>query len=239
MKRIAALRQVSALVAQRYGLCFPEDRQADLLRCVQAAVRESGQVSADELLDELLDPAAADAALDRLMPFLTVGETYLFRHQAALAALEQVVLPDLIAQRYPAAPFLRIWSAGCCTGEEAYSVAMVLADALPDRAAWQVTLLATDINDRFLRKAADGVYSEWSFRGLPTALRERFFVPAAGGHHQVVPQIRAAVDFAQHNLLADDPPAGRITSGMDVIFCANVLIYFTPEQASQIGRAHV
>ena len=101
--------------------------------------------------------------------------------------LERDILPPLIASRAAAGRTLRLWSAGCCTGEEAYSLAITCARALPDIGRWNVSILATDINPRFLAKAEAGLYTEWSFRGAPGWLRERYFAPAADRKLAIAP----------------------------------------------------
>jgi chemotaxis protein methyltransferase CheR len=174
--------------------------------------------------------------IEVLASHLTVGETYFFREKKSLEALEDHILPELLRARRGAERRLRIWSAGCCTGEEPYSVAMLLDRLIPDAKAWNVTILATDINPRFLRKAAEGVYGEWSFRDTPGWIRERFFKALRGGRFELDPHVRRRVTFSHLNL-ADDvyPSLLNNTNAMDVILCRNVLMYFTAERARQVA----
>lgn len=230
--------QLSELVADRMGLHFPPARQADLQRGVAAAARELRLAEASYVQRLLASPPDA-AQLQLLARHLTIGETYFFRDPQLLQALRQV-LAALIAARRGRDQRLRIWSAGCASGEEAYSLAILLHEALPDLAGWGVTITATDINPDALHKAAVGVYGEWSFRNVPQAVKDRYFERRADGRHAIVPHIRKLVSFEHLNLVQDAyPTLATDTNAMDIVFCRNVLMYFTPEQARRvIARLH-
>jgi chemotaxis protein methyltransferase CheR len=224
-------------IAEHAGLHFPPSRYADLMRGLEAAAREADFQEPMRYAERLLS-APSPRHLQTLTCHLTVGETYFFREIATLEALSQHVLPELIAQRRAAGQrHLRLWSAACSTGEEAYSLAILLDQLLPDSGDWQITLLATDINERALAKAAEGVYGEWSFRALPPGLRTRHFRSAGSGRFAIRPEIAARVTFAPLNLAAERAPGDIVdTRAMDVILCRNVLLYFTPEQARRLAR---
>lgn len=157
-----ALRWVQAgeAIAQLFGLRFPKERRADLKRALASAAGEL-KSSEDTLLDALIAGALDDRQRDTLASHLTVGETYFFRAPELLDALREHVLPMLVRER-AGSRRLRLWSAGCCTGEEPYTLAMLLRESIPDIDAWQVSILATDVNPRFLHKARQGIYGEWS-----------------------------------------------------------------------------
>jgi len=160
-----------------------------------------------------------------VLEHLTVGETYFFRNAPQFAALRRQVLPDLI-QRQAKLRSLRLWSAGCATGEEPYSLAMTINDMLPDEATWQVTTLATDLNAGFLARAREALYSNWSFRETPEELRSRYFTPEENRWRLRV-EIRRRVIFARLNLVEDMfPSVISGTCALDLIFCRNVMIYF-------------
>jgi chemotaxis protein methyltransferase CheR len=152
--------------------------------------------------------------------------------------IEREILPPLIADCRAAGRPLRLWSAGCCTGEEAYSLAMVVDRLWPQREPGQASLLATDLNPRFLRIAARGEFGAWSFRDAPEGLRERGFTPLPDGRFALRPRIRAMVRFAQLNLAEPGWPAwGSGTVAMDLILCRNVLMYFALPRVQQVlGR---
>lgn len=160
--------------------------------------------------------------------FLTIGETYFFREPRALDLVCDYARAHLA--RGEARP-LRIWSAGCCTGEEPYSIAMTLRRRVPRLLPADVTILATDLNEAFLDFARDGKYRRWSFRRSDPADLAAFFRPLADGRFEIDPQLRAQVRFAWLNLATGAyPSAATGTLATDVIFCRNVLMYFGPEQ---------
>ena len=232
------MAEVSRVVAERMGLHFPEERWPDLGRGLASAARELGFAHPDATLSWLSIPELTTGQVETLASHLTVGETYFFRDPASFAALEQEILPALMAKRAGAGRILRLWSAGCCTGEEAYSLAITCSRAVPDLRAWNLSILATDINPKFLAKAEAGRYSEWSFRGTPAALRERFFSPAPDKSFVVAPTFKQLVHFSYLNLAEDlYPSLHNHTNAMDVVFCRNVLMYFTPDHQRRVVAA--
>lgn len=230
------LAGVSEFVALRLGLHFPPERWRDIERGITAAAREFEFPDAETCARALLSSPVTHSQLEVLASHLTVGETYFFREKKSLEALEEHVLPELLRARRGGEQRLRIWSAGCCTGEEPYSVAMLLDRLIPDAEAWNLTILGTDINPRFLQKAAEGVYGEWSFRDTPGSIRERYFKLRRDRRYELHPRIRKRVTFSHLNL-ADDayPSLLNNSNAMDVILCRNVLMYFTAERAQQVA----
>ncbi|WP_242361966.1 protein-glutamate O-methyltransferase CheR [Anaeromyxobacter sp. SG17] len=160
--------------------------------------------------------------LGELVEAAVVGETYFFRHPEQLDAVREVVLARAQRERP-----LRIWSAGCATGEEPYSLAMLLRDA--GRAACRDRILATDVSARALAVAAEAVYGAWSLRRLDPGARARH-LEGEGPQVRVRAEVRAAVEFRRHNLYSEPAPAGPF----DLVVCRNVLIYFDPETARAI-----
>lgn len=229
------LSSLSEFVAARMGLHFPRERWGDLARGVAAAARELGFQEAESCAQRLLSAPLGREQMETLASCLTVGETYFFREARSLEIFEQHILPELCRVRRQAQRHLRIWSAGCCTGEEPYSIAMMLDRSLPRTEEWSVSLLATDINPRFLRKAAEGVYGDWSFRSVPEWIKDRYFEKKKNGRLELRQEIRNRVTFSHLNLAEDAYPSlANGTNAMDVIFCRNVLMYFTPERAAQV-----
>jgi chemotaxis protein methyltransferase CheR len=229
------LDRIRALVRRRTGIAVPEARQLDLERAVRRAVRD---LAAEDVADlyRRLQPGEGAEALDALVAALDVTETYFLRDASQVRALADRILPELIASRRPERR-LRLWSAGCSTGEEAYTLAILLHGLLPDLRRWDVRILATDVNGRSLRRAARGVYGEWSFRGVPQAVRARHFSPS-GDRYEVAAELRDMVTFAKLNLVEDHYPSPLTgTTAMDLILCRNVLLYFDPGTArSVVGR---
>jgi chemotaxis protein methyltransferase CheR len=227
-------RQLRDLVAQQIGLSFPPNRWTDLQRGLAGAVGELGFADLRTGAEWLVSASLTKTQLDVLASHLTIGETYFFREKKTFEVLASEVLPELVSRRKRNRR-LRIWSAACCTGEEAYSLAILLRQVIPDLADWFVTILATDINNRFLQKAASGVYGEWSFRGTPSGFKERYFARTENGRYAIRSEIKKQVTFAQVNLVQDVFSSLVVeTNAMDLILCRNVLMYFSPEQAQKV-----
>jgi chemotaxis protein methyltransferase CheR len=229
------LSLLSEFVARTTGLHYPAPRWPDLLRSIAAARAESGMEDSAEYLRQLMSAPPAKPQFDALVNHLTVGETYFFREPRSFEVLAGHLLGSFARSRRGDRRRLRIWSAACCTGEEAYSIAISLVQTIPDWREWNITVLATDINPHFLCKAEAGVFGPWSFRNTPAELKEQFFRAIANGRLEVVPEIKRLVNFTQLNLVEDEYPSqANHTDAMDVIFCRNVLMYFTPAQARKV-----
>jgi chemotaxis protein methyltransferase CheR len=224
------------LLRARTGMAFPLSRSLDLKRAVRRSAAEANVDDAGTLYDLLAREARPSIALDALVSALNVSETHFFRDSRQMQALEQRILPGLIARRMNERR-LRIWSAGCSTGEEAYTLAILLDRMLPDIASWDVFILGTDINGRALERARQGVYGRWSLRGTQELVRARY-LPSRADRFEVLPRIRAMATFGQLNLVENlYPSLSTNTHAMDLILCRNVLLYFEQEAArALVGR---
>lgn len=228
------LSQLSAGIAAQLGLHFPRERWRDLERGMRSAAREFGFQDIESCAQWMVSSPLTKSQLEVLASHLTVGETYFFRERRGFAALEEHVLPALLRARRNTEKRLRIWSAGCCTGEEPYSLAILLSKVIPDWKDWNITILATDINPRFLQKASAGTYSEWSFRDAPAGIKERYFTRTREGRFEILSAMKEMVTFSFLNLAEDTYPSLlNNTNAVDMIFCRNVLMYFTPERVKQ------
>lgn len=224
----ATLSALSELLTEKMGFDFPRERWGDLERGMLAAAHDFGGEGLESCARQVLAGPLTHRHIEILASHLTVGETYFYRDRASFDALEQNVLPTLIQTRRESGRSLRIWSAGCCTGEEPYSIAILLDRLLPADEHWHITLLATDINPMFLRKAMAGTYGEWSFRQTPSWIRDRYFRKVGHGRYELHPRIRKRVTFSYLNLAEDIYPSlTNNTNAMDLILCRNVLMYFT------------
>lgn len=229
------LAQFSEFVAAHMGLHFPAERWPDLRRGIRSAAPEFGYADEVACVQRLMSAPLTRHQIEILAGNLTVGETYFFREKRAFDVLAERILPELTESRRGGERRLRFWSAGCCTGEEAYSLAITLRRAIPDLKSWQVTVLATDVNPRFLQKAAAGVFGEWSFRDAPAWLKEQYFERVEAGRYAIVPEIRQMVQFAHLNLAEDTYPSLLTdTNAMDAVFCRNVLMYFAPPRSQRV-----
>lgn len=226
--------RLSAFLAAQVGLFFPRERWKDMERGICSAARELGFRDAHSSVAGLLSAPLSKRQIEVLASHLTVGETYFFRERGTFEVLETQILPELIHSRQESGKHLRVWSAGCASGEEPYSIALLLRQMIADRTEWNITILATDINPRALEKAAAGVYGDWSFRGASERLQAVNF-RKEGRQFQISPEIKRMVRFSYLNLAEDVYPSlTNNTNAMDVIFCRNVLMYFAPEQAARV-----
>jgi chemotaxis protein methyltransferase CheR len=236
--------QFRALIRAHSGLAFPAYRRADLEAGLAKALKTtpSGAPDAQAYYDFLTETSGVEtqAEVARLINFLTIGETHFFRNKAHFNALETVLLPDLIRQKRQQTgrnglPTLRLWSAGCASGEEPYSLAILLHELIPDIARWHILILATDINSDTLVRARQACYSGWSFREERALARQQRYFAQQAERYQLTESIRQMVTFARHNLVEDDFPAfHNNTSFMDLIICRNVTVYFDEETTGRI-----
>ncbi|MCX7040933.1 MAG: tetratricopeptide repeat protein [Spirochaetes bacterium] len=229
------MARFSTFVETRIGLRFSPSNRGELEQRIARAALETGFPSSVEFVEWLtLSPLSKDQ-LETLASHLTVGETYFWRDKEIFRVFQERVLPELVARRREEGKFLRIWSAGCATGEEPYSIAILLKETIADISEWNVTILATDINPQFIEKAVRGVYRDWSFRDAPSWLGEKYFVAAEDGGFEISPSLRGMVDFRMLNLAEDTYPSlFSNTNAMDLVFCRNVLMYFSPQIISRV-----
>lgn len=234
------LRILSDWVSQHMGLHFPPNRWDDLSLGIAGAAEQFGFPDVLNCIRWLITAPLRDEQIKVLAGQLTIGETYFFREIATFKALEETVLPNLLRVRYEQDHSLRVWCAGCCTGEEPYSIAILLRQLLPDWPEWNITILGTDINPKFIEKARAGIYGSWSFRVTPESFKERYFRPHGEGAFELLPDLKKWVHFHYLNLVEDNYPSNyNFTLGMDVVFCRNVLMYFDGAcQEKVVGKFH-
>lgn len=233
------LERLSEYIESNLALKYAPERWYELELKIARAAKELRFDDARAFAEVLL---SSDATIERsevLASYLTIGETYFWREPMVFEALETRILPKLAqARRESGEKHLRIWSAGCSSGEEAYSLAVALRRSLPDIEEWNVSILATDINPRKLQKAREGIYGGWSFRNPPPWLIQGYFEEQRSGKRKIKPELRKMVSFEYLNLNDDIYPSPlNDTQAMDIILCRNVLMYFTPDRAREIvGR---
>lgn len=227
--------ETSELIAGRLGLNFPKERWTDLERGLSNAAKELGFENAEAVSKWFLTNHIDKNQIEILAGHLTIGETYFLREEQSFQILETKILPEIIRKRNDTDKRLRIWSAGCCTGEEPYSVAILLNELITDPGNWNISVLASDINPRFLRKAIDGIYSEWSFRNAPGWIKEKYFKKTKDNCYELRASIRNMVKFFYLNLADYNYPSLLTnTNAMDIILCRNVLMYFKPETVQKV-----
>ncbi|MGD8709035.1 MAG: CheR family methyltransferase [Ectothiorhodospiraceae bacterium] len=224
-------REWAELLRERTGMHLPAERKSFLVTSVALRMRELGFLEFDDYREFLVSGRAGSLEWTSLVDRLTVQETRFFRDPSAMDFVVRDCLPRL-TQQVAAGESPQLWSAGCATGEEAFSLAMILDRHLRregQRPYYGVT--GSDISLHALATARAGVYPERRLAGIPTLYRDEYCEPASGGRFRVAERLRRRSCFAQLNLLeADAAPLG----GMDLIYCQNVLIYFDREHRMRI-----
>src|SRR5215471_18233040 len=216
------LSEIRMLIEERTGIHFDESRERFLSTRVREHMHALGYKHGSELLRAI---RKTNVEYESLLERLLTQETSFFRYPAVYEAFEKRVLPELHVAKFWKNPrTIRVWSAGCSTGEEPYSIAITIADSLSFADAWNVEILATDVGRQALKHAEAGIYAGRSIASVRQKQLSDHFSPASGGQ-QVKPRLRKMVSFAQMNL-ASPVYLGR----MDAIFCMNVLIYFSEER---------
>src|SRR5579859_5161594 len=212
------LESIYAMLEKEFGIDFTHYKPSTVTRRIE---RRLALTRADDLETYIERLRERRDELDLLYRDLLIGVTRFFRNEQAFAVLEQQVLPDLL-RRGPGDMPLRAWVAGCATGEEAYSLAITIQEALGHAGGRSVKIFATDVHPGSLEQAARGVYDEEALVNVPRDRVERYFRPM-GRAYQIVPEIRQMVVFAPHNVIRDAP-----FTRMDLVSCRNLLIYLQP-----------
>lgn len=223
----AEFRLLRDAVERHCGLNFEVDTQFVMERKLKARLEALGLDDFGAYYEVLREnPSEMDQAVE----VLTTNETYFFREYYQLEAFAKQVVPRLM-EANAASKRIAIWSAGCSTGEEVYTLAMLLA-SIPVLAEWDVRVFGSDISRRVVQHARRGVYGTSSFRAMPR-IYARYFREVSGGR-EVLPEIRARCHFGRLNLLDGDRSA--IVGSVDAVFCRNVLIYFDDEARRRVIR---
>jgi chemotaxis protein methyltransferase CheR len=231
------IEQFRSILTCHLGLQFEDEKLdylADVMLQRMQSVGRTRFESCSTYIAHLNASPKASAEWRALAEQLTVNETFFFRNSDNFLALAENVLPERIRAKAQTKQ-LRILSAGCSSGEEPYSLAIMVREALPDLNDWDVKIVGIDINPTILLKAAQARYSEWSLRATSDDVRHRYF-RANGADFVLAPEIQKMVSFEERNLVDEDPLFWK-SLACDVVFCRNVLMYFTPEIArSVVGR---
>src|SRR5215472_15830123 len=205
------LSEIRMLIEERTGICFDESRERFFSTRVREHLRAKGLQRGTDLLRNM---RKSNVEYEALLERLLTQETSFFRYPGVYEAFERRVLPELHVKKFWKNPrTLRMWSAGCSTGEEPYSIAITIADSLSFADSWNVEILATDVGRQALKHAENAIYSGRSLKSVNEAQLATHFTAVQGGH-QLKPRLRKLVTFAQMNL-ASAVYVGR----MDAIFC--------------------
>ncbi len=233
------LQSLIELIARHTGLHIREQDRQTLCTKVNTRI-QALKLSTPEQYYQLLNTSnhsstetPGDREWKELTLLLTTGESYFFRDKGQIALLKNRLLPQLIEykkrshlQQNTPKPSLRIWSAGCSTGEEVYSIAVLVQQLIPDLHNWNILILGTDINLESIAKAKRGIYESWSFRMVEPEIVRRYFNPRQQSW-EVKETISSMVKFQEGNLIKDNFPQPLFgIHDMDIIICRNVFIYF-------------
>jgi chemotaxis protein methyltransferase CheR len=224
---IDSIERFRTIIADRLGLNFEEGKIGFLADVLRRRIDRTGH-SCEHYLDLL---NGSQGELHALARELTVGETYFFRNIDQFRAFSEVALPDRVRIRN-SQKTLRILSAGCASGEEAYSLAILLLKARLDP-SWDVSILAVDVNPAMIEAAVQSRFSSWALRETPPEVRQQWLRSDARGLFSLDPALGRNIRFDVRNLVSDDPDLWQ-PKWYDVIFCRNVIMYFTPDASRKV-----
>ena len=229
-----AIRQIRDLVYKCSGIYQLEEKLYLLADSSAKRIQALGLQNTRQYLDFLSAPTSRDNEMRQLLNEVTIGETCLFRSQPQLDALRKIILPELVTEKTKQiTQRLRIWSAGCSTGEESYTLAMNMMEECESRLkGWTVEILATDLNDRSVETAKAGIYGDYALRYTTDYYKRKYFTAFDEKRLQVRPEVKKLISFSRLNLQEDSKML--LMKGMDLIFCCNVLIYFDAPSKSKV-----
>ena len=218
---------ICQILKQRSGLVLGNDK-AYLLESRLLPVARKYRLASFEDLVRLIRSKGDEAVIKDVVEAMTTNESFFFRDTKPFDQFKQIVLPTMMAAR--TSKQIRIWSAACSSGQEPYSLAMILSEMSAQLAGWKIEIVGTDLSTEILDRAKEGVYSQFEAqRGLPINLLVKYFTQT-GDRWQINQKIRSMVQYREFNLLNDPRPLGRF----DVVFIRNVLIYFDQPTKTRI-----
>lgn len=224
------LTPIRDIISREAGIHFEENKFYFLERRVARRIKATNSSCAKEYY-RLLTLGNSAEELHHLIVAVTTNETYFYRNQPQLESFQNEALQMIAEEKRKAGDYsLKLWSAGCSSGEEPYTLAIQLKEALPDFFRWKIEILATDIDTEVLDKARMGLYEARAVKDVTPQLLKQYF-QESNGSYEVSPEIKEMVTFRQLNLL--DRQAMRMQMDYDFIFCRNVLIYFRDEHRKQ------
>ncbi len=226
-----AFSYISALVRDRSAIVLEPTKAYLVESRLTPVARQHGMETIDELVDALRKPGLRELT-QRVIEAMTTHETSFFRDVHPFDALKTNIIPELIKNRARERT-INIWSNACSSGQEPYTIAMIIRESFPELAAWNIRILGSDLSSQILAKAKDGVFNQTEVnRGLPLPLVLKYF-QKIGLQWRIKDEIRNMVDFRPVNLVEPWPPT---LPAMDIVFLRNVLIYFSPETKTEILR---
>ncbi len=223
--------KLSKLIYKKLGLQFDDKKLYFLNKRVERRIADLGLKDADEYLFQIGHCDGNGDEMQALANLVTTNETYMFREFEQLAGFADVCLPELIAARQPTADRrIRIWCAGCSSGEEAYTLAIIIREVFPDSVDWDVRINATDIDENMLQLARNAVYGDRAVKNVPDSYGKHLIPTVAG--FRIAPATASMVRVEKLNL--NDQRQMKAMRGYDFVFCRNVLIYFDDESRRNV-----
>ncbi len=223
-------------IRNRLGIIIHPHQLKDLQKTILAACHKFNY-QPEEYFQLLTSCSTNSPLLEHLVLGITIGETYFFRDKTQMDLLEKQILPQIILEKRKQNNLnLRIWSAGCASGEELFTIAIFLHELLPDLSAWTIQLLGTDINTQVLHRAVVGRYKEWSMRSISPYYKNKYFTKV-NNEYLISSSLSSLVNFFYLNLNDDNfPSISNGTNAQDLILCRNVLIYFDSERINLLMK---
>lgn len=231
----AHFRKLQSLIYQEAGICLNDEKKTMLELRIKRRLRALEMETPTEYCDYLLGEGGKRGELIHFLDVVTTNKTDFFRERRHFEFLARTALPE-IQERWMAGREIVVWSAGCSSGEEPYTLAMVMAEFAETHSGFRYRVFGSDLSTEVLAKAERGVYSGEAAEAIPAELRQRYLLRGRDSHAEtvrVVPELRRRVQFRRLNFM--DSEYG-ITDRMDAIFCRNVIIYFDRATQEQILR---
>jgi len=222
------LDELSRLITTHTGLYFPEKKWNTLTKGIKSVIND---LDTDiHQLFQNLQSSPSKEIVNAITTRLTIGETYFLRDKNFFQILQDHILRGIIKHPKRKSKKIIFWSAGCATGEEPYSIAILVDQMMHVLKDWEITIIGSDINPLALHKAKNGIYSNWSLRGTPEKIIKKYFTQTSRNLFQIAPHIQQMVHFSQMNLMDDNYLASlKFYEAMDIILCRNVLMYFNDQ----------
>lgn len=219
---------ICQILRERSGLVLTNDK-AYLLESRLLPVARKWKLATFDDLVRTIRTKMDEAVIKDVVEAMTTNESFFFRDTKPFDQFKQIVLPAMLKAR-ASSRTIRIWSAACSSGQEAYSLAMILSEMAPQLNGWRIEIIGTDLSTEILGRAKEGMYSQFEVqRGLPITMLVKYFAQV-GDRWQINAKIRSMVQYREFNLLHDPAPLGRF----DVVFCRNVLIYFDQQTKGRV-----
>ena len=227
--------ELARFIQGKYGIKMPASKKVMLESRIRRRMRQIGYNCIDEYLKYVFSGAGKKHELINMVDFITTNKTDFFREPAHFDILATKAIPQIISsQLFSSSCTLNVWSSACSSGEEAYTLAMVLSEVAEKNERFKFNILASDLSTRVLKKACQGIYSEELIDDIPMTFREKYLLKSKNRALQLVQiqkHLRKRVTFRRINLMAED---FGIKDKMHIIFCRNVLIYFQKEEQQRL-----